>query len=187
MRSSDMRHTYLYDLIYGFVFVAGGGASMKNVQAALVFIGGYLVGRTHKMRWAITLAGLMAGRRLLSGGDVADGGQANSPGLGRLGQELRSELMTAGRSAAISTISNRMNSMSEAMEEWSLALRPGPNGQEPDEPSSQGDHARGDEAEPQKGPEDEGRSRAGKSKKSADHPAEHEKKIEAGGSGRSRG
>ncbi|MGW3565154.1 hypothetical protein ACWDSL_14910 [Streptomyces sp. NPDC000941] len=160
---------------------------MKNIQAALVFTGGYLVGRTHKMRWAITLAGLTAGRRLLSGGDVADGGQAKSPGLGRLGQELRGELMAAGRSAAISTISNRMNSMSDALGEWALALRPGPNGQEPDEPSSQGDHARGDEAESQKGPEDEGRSRAGKSKKSADHPAEHEKKTEAGGSGRSRG
>jgi hypothetical protein len=52
---------------------------MKNTQAALVFTGGYLVGRTRKMRWAITLAGLTAGRRLLSGRDVTDGGAGEVP------------------------------------------------------------------------------------------------------------
>ncbi|MEU8825262.1 hypothetical protein [Streptomyces sp. NPDC048636] len=110
---------------------------MKSTQAALVFTGGYLVGRRLKMRWAVTLAGLTAGSRLLSGHDLVGGRHANSSELAQLGQELRSELMTVGRSAAMTTISNRMNSLSDVLGQRASALRAGPNGQEPDESSSE--------------------------------------------------
>ncbi len=160
---------------------------MKNTQTALAVTGGYLVGRRLKMRWALTLAGLMAGRRLLSSQGLTDAGQGKPSELGRLGQELRSELMTVGRSTAVNTISNRMNLLSDSLGERALALRTVPNGQESGEPSRQRDRARGDETEASKGRPSEGRSGASTSKTSSDRPAEREKPTEDRRSGRSQG
>ncbi|MEU1804660.1 hypothetical protein [Streptomyces sp. NPDC019937] len=105
---------------------------MKNGQVALAFTSGYLFGRGHKVGWALTLAGMAAGRRLASG-HVPDAVQGlASSEIGR----LRGQLVSAGRSAALSAASHRMDALSDRLEQRASSLRPnghGPDGQAADD------------------------------------------------------
>lgn len=112
---------------------------MKNGQVALAFAGGYLFGRGHKVGWALTLAGMAAGRRLTSGHvPEAVQGLASSE-IGR----LREQLVSAGRSAALSAASHRMDALSDRLERRATSLRP--NGHGPDR------HAADDEEHERRG------------------------------------
>ncbi|MEU0845084.1 hypothetical protein ABZ370_37230 [Streptomyces sp. NPDC005962] len=105
---------------------------MKNGQVALAFTGGYLFGRGHRVGLALTLAGMAAGRRIASGhlpGGVQD---LASSEIGR----LRGQLVSAGRSAALSAASHRMDALSDRLEERASSLRPnghGPDGHKADD------------------------------------------------------
>ncbi|MDF3293028.1 hypothetical protein [Streptomyces silvisoli] len=117
-----------------------GTELMKNGQVALALAGGYLLGRYHKMRWALALAGAAAGKRAAG---VATGkqlgrasGLLQSPEVGRLAKDIRGDLLAAGRSAAVAAVGTRINDLSDRMEERAASLR---------EPS--GDEAEGDEGE----------------------------------------
>ncbi|MFF7651330.1 hypothetical protein ACFZCY_15975 [Streptomyces sp. NPDC007983] len=118
---------------------------MKNGQVALAFTSGYLFGRGHKVGWALTLAGMAAGRRLTSG-HVPDAVQGlASSEIGR----LRGQLVSAGRSAALSAASHRMDALSDRLEQRASSLRPnghGPDGQAADdeEHEGRGDRPRGE-------------------------------------------
>ncbi|WP_159043277.1 hypothetical protein [Streptomyces sp. NBRC 110028] len=99
---------------------------MKS-EAALAFTGGYLFGRGHKVGLALTLAGMAAGRRLASGHLPGGMQELASSEIGR----LRGQLVSAGRSAALSAASHRMDALSDRLEERAASLRP--NGHGPDE------------------------------------------------------
>lgn len=105
---------------------------MKGSQAALAFTGGYLFGRGHKVGLALTLAGMAAGRRLASGHLPGGMQELASSEIGR----LRGQLVSAGRSAALSAASHRMDALSDRLEQRASSLRPnghGPDGHKADD------------------------------------------------------
>jgi hypothetical protein len=105
---------------------------MKNGQVAVALTSGYLLGRTRKMRWALALASAAAGRRLTSGRGAIGPDLLKSPELSRLAQDVRSQLMAAGRTAAVNAASHRIDALSDRLEQRTNALRGGP-GEEPEQ------------------------------------------------------
>jgi hypothetical protein len=106
---------------------------MKNGQVALALTAGYALGRTHKMRWALALAGITAAGKGLGAGRLA-AGAAKSPELSRLTQDVRSQLMSAGRKAVVATASNRIDSLSDRLQSRAESLRAKPDTEETEEP-----------------------------------------------------
>ncbi|MGW2326025.1 hypothetical protein ACWC5C_09700 [Streptomyces sp. NPDC001700] len=131
---------------------------MKGSQAALAFTGGYLFGRGHKVGLALTLAGMAAGRRLASGHLPGGMQELASSEIGR----LRGQLVSAGRSAALSAASHRMDALSDRLEQRATSLRPnghGPDGHKADDEQkhderrggggrARGESSRGDRTRP---------------------------------------
>lgn len=125
--------------------------STKTVAA---LAGGYLLGRSKKMRLAVTMAGLLAGRKLdLSSGELLERGAAlvqNSPELSRLSDQVRGKLLEAAKAAAVAAASNRLNSVSDTLRDRSGGSRAlaGPEDEAEVEAEA--------EAEPEAEPEAEG-------------------------------
>ncbi|GAA2335795.1 hypothetical protein [Streptomyces cuspidosporus] len=105
----------------------------NNGQVALAFTSGYLCGRGHRMRSALALAGLAAGKRLVTGRGAGGPEGLMSSELGKLSHEVRGQLMAAGRSAAMSAASHRIDALSDRLEQRATALRSGSGGQKGDE------------------------------------------------------
>ncbi|TLS44530.1 hypothetical protein FE633_19695 [Streptomyces montanus] len=150
-----------------------------NGQVGLAFASGYLMGRNHRMRLALTLAGVAAGKRLVSGQAPAGLGQVKSSELGKITHEVRSQLVSAGRTAAVSAASQRIDALSDRLEARATSLRavPGADGEqkaeeEPDEKASQKaapekgkaerDKAQGEKAQGDKARDEEGEGRTKK-------------------------
>ncbi|GDY58709.1 hypothetical protein SVIO_093320 [Streptomyces violaceusniger] len=98
---------------------------MKNSRVALAFVSGYLFGRGHRGTLVLGLAGLAAGKRLSSGISPPGAQQLKSSELGRLGQEIGGRLVSAGREAAMSAASHRMDALSDRLERRAETLRTG--------------------------------------------------------------
>ena len=99
---------------------------MNNGRMALCLAGGYLLGRFHKMRWALGLAGVAAGRRLRAKGAGALAEVLKAPALDQL-QHLRGELLAAGRTAAVAMAGNRIDALSDKLQERAASLRTEPS------------------------------------------------------------
>ncbi|AQW48091.1 hypothetical protein ACIQPP_34990 [Streptomyces violaceusniger] len=142
---------------------------MKNSRVALAFVSGYLFGRGHRGTLVLGLAGLAAGKRL--SGISPPGAQAlKSSELGKLGQEIGSRLVSAGREAAMSAASSRIDALSDRLEHRATALRTGGAGG--------GEPEAGEDEEPDEQEEREPRERTGKQqRKPADRPAQARKRT----------
>jgi len=88
---------------------------------------GYLLGRSHKMRWALTLAAIAARGQLPGGkgGLLQQGAKllSSSPELTTLTDEMRGRLVDAGKAAAVAAVSNKINSLSDGLRDRSDAMR----------------------------------------------------------------
>lgn len=96
---------------------------MKNAQAALALATGYLLGRSHKGRLALALAGMAAGRRLRAAGGGHGAELLKSPEVNRLVEDVRGQLFDAGRAAAVHAAGRRIDSLSDRLEQRTAALR----------------------------------------------------------------
>ncbi len=90
---------------------------MGGGKLALAIVGGYLLGRTKKMKLAIMLGGALAGKKI-STDPAALLGQATklvnaSPELQRLDAAVRGRLMEAGKDAALAVASSRMEALTD--------------------------------------------------------------------------
>ncbi|WP_280473739.1 hypothetical protein [Nocardia asiatica] len=87
---------------------------------------GYLLGRTRKMRFALSLAGAaMARRSAGTPGDLLERGTSllkQSPELTRITDTVRDELFTAARSAAVTAASNRLDALNDRLQQGSTLL-----------------------------------------------------------------
>ena len=112
-----------------------------GAQVAIGVAVGYLLGRTRKGRLALTLAaagatGKLAGnpRQLIKHGASLLG---SSPELKSLTDDVRGRLVDAGKAAAVSATSGRINALTSRLEERTEALRrprmPGKAGEEGEE------------------------------------------------------
>jgi hypothetical protein len=98
-----------------------------GARVGLALTAGYVLGRLHKMKWALALAAL-AGRKRLpggSGGLLQQGAKflASSPELAKLTEEMRGQLVEAGKAAAVAAVSGKINSLSDELRERSEAMR----------------------------------------------------------------
>ncbi|WP_262701266.1 MULTISPECIES: hypothetical protein [Streptomyces] len=142
---------------------------MKNSRVALAFVSGYLFGRGHRGTLVLGLAGLAAGKRLSSGISPPGAQQLKSSELGRLGQDIGSRLVSAGREAAMSAASNRMDALSDRLERRAATLRTGGAGDR--EPEA------GEREEPKENEERGERERAGRQRKPTERPAQTRKRT----------
>lgn len=104
-----------------------------GARVGLAVAAGYLLGRFHKVKWALAVAAL-AGRGQLPGGPgglLQQGAKllASSPELTKLTDEMKGRLVDAGKAAAVAAVSSKINSLSEGLRERSDAMRaPGAGG-----------------------------------------------------------
>ncbi|MER5177552.1 hypothetical protein ABT009_04095 [Streptomyces sp. NPDC002896] len=146
---------------------------MNNGQVALAFTSGYLFGRNHRTRWALALAGAAAGRRLMSGHSPLDTKKLMSSEVGKLTEDLRSQLMSAGKSAAVAAASQRMEALSDRLEERTSTLRSHGAGEKAEKSKGQGT----DQAE-KSGPEQVAKSGVEQVKKTVRGQAEKARPAE---------
>ncbi|MFE7743643.1 hypothetical protein [Nocardia sp. NPDC057455] len=87
---------------------------------------GYLLGRTRKMRFALSLAGAaMAKRSGGTPGDLLERGTSllkSSPELTKITDTVRGELLGAARSAAVTAASNRLDALNARLQQGSTML-----------------------------------------------------------------
>jgi len=138
---------------------------------------GYLLGRTGKGRLALMLLGVGATRRLgknpaalvKEGVDVL----GSSPEVKTLTETVRGRLVEAGKAAAVSAVSNRVDTLTGKIEERTGALTSSPLGgpaEKTDERSDTGAGEREDEPGDQQKDqqEDQGEDEAGDDEKAAE-------------------
>ncbi|MBA6435921.1 hypothetical protein [Streptomyces sp. GMR22] len=165
---------------------------MKNSRVALAFVSGYLYGRGHRGTLVLGLAGLAAGKRITSGISPPGAEQLKSSELGKLGQDIGSRLVSAGREAAMSAASHRMDALSDRLERRAETLRTGGAGrqkpetgehEEPEEHEEREAHGRGSGSTARRR-EDGPRERTGGQRRPTDRPAQARKRTGSEGSAR---
>ncbi|WP_286253833.1 hypothetical protein [Streptomyces graminofaciens] len=158
---------------------------MKNGQVSVALASAYLLGRSHKMRWALPLAGIAAGSRLRPGGGGIGANLLKSPEINKLTQTLRDELLSAGKTAAVAAVGSRIDSLSDRMQRRASSLRAGPEAEEPpdeeEEPRGEEEEEPGEEEE-EPGEEEEPRGE----EEEKEEPAEKAKQREKGRSAQTR-
>jgi hypothetical protein len=87
-----------------------------GVRVALGVAGGYFLGRTKKMKLAMMLGGMAAGRRAGGPGDLLKTGTKllnSSPELSRLTDEVRGRLLEAGKGALLAVAARQVESLTD--------------------------------------------------------------------------
>src|SRR5215203_3975042 len=87
-----------------------------GARVALGVAGGYFLGRTKKMKLALALAGMAAGKRAGGPGQLLAQGTkllGQSPELSRLTDELRGRLLHAGKGAAVAIATRQVEALTE--------------------------------------------------------------------------
>jgi hypothetical protein len=83
---------------------------------ALGVAGGYFLGRTKKMKLAMMLAGVAAGRRAGGPGELLKSGTKlleSTPELARLTDQVRGRLLDAGKTAALAVATRQVESLTD--------------------------------------------------------------------------
>jgi hypothetical protein len=134
----------------------------SGAQIGVAVAAGYVLGRFHKMKWAMAIATMAGRKRLANHGVLQQGSKllASSPELSKLTGDIRGSLVEAGKTAAMAAVGNRINSLSEGLRERSESMRaaslPG-TGREPEDDSGREEDSGpedGSGREEDSGPED---------------------------------
>jgi len=87
-----------------------------GARVALGVAGGYFLGRTKKMKLALMLGGMAAGRRAGGPGELLAQGQRllnSSPELSALSDQVRGRLVDAGKGAVMAVAAKQVSSLTE--------------------------------------------------------------------------
>ncbi|MCF3174162.1 hypothetical protein IPZ61_12655 [Streptomyces sioyaensis] len=95
---------------------------MSNAKIGVALVGGYVLGRTKKAKLAIGLGMYLAGKRLPLDPKQLGKLVANSPVLGPLNDQVRSELVDATKSAVSTALTQRMSALTDSLHERTLEL-----------------------------------------------------------------
>ena len=124
-----------------------------TTKIAVGVASGYLLGRTKKLKLAITVGSLLAGRRIATNPQalLAQSSQLidKSPELKKLQSQITGKLFDAAKGAALNTATSRLELMSSQ-------LRAGRDDDEYDDEYEDEDEPYEDEAEAEEEPADEG-------------------------------
>ena len=89
-----------------------------GARIAVGVAGGYFLGRTKKMKLALMLGGMAAGRRVGGPGQLLAQGTkllGQSPELGRLTDEIRGRLLEAGKGAAVAVATRQVEALTDRL------------------------------------------------------------------------
>jgi hypothetical protein len=96
-------------------------------QIALAVLVGYALGRSRKMKLAITIGGMLAGRRLTTDPKelLAKGTKliGASPELSKLTGDVRERLTDAAKTAAVAAATSKIDSLGESLSKRAAGLR----------------------------------------------------------------
>jgi cobalamin biosynthesis protein CobT len=130
----------------------------NQARIAAAVASGYLLGRTRKMKLAITVGGLLMGHRIpTSPKGLLEEGQKlaeQNPELAKIQDQIRDKLFEAAKGAALATLVSQLNSVSDTLRDRTEGLR-GALELEQSEDEAPEDEAPSDEEEEDEGPEDE--------------------------------
>ncbi|WP_037837892.1 hypothetical protein [Streptomyces sp. NRRL S-337] len=130
-----------------------------KIMLAAAMAGGYVLGRTKKGRLALTAASYLAGRQ--SGLDprqlVSDGVRklGDIPQVADLGDQLRGEVMDAGRKALTSAATRQLASLAETLQDRTRRLQLGPEEYEDEEEEEYEEEPEEEDEEPEEEEEEE--------------------------------
>ncbi|MFJ8787642.1 ABC transporter substrate-binding protein [Streptomyces sp. NPDC102462] len=137
---------------------------MNNAKIGAAVLGGYVLGRTKKAKLALSLGALMAGSRIKPGQVVK--AVQDSPFLGHLTQQVRTELTGAGKAAATSVLTAKADSLADTIHQRTTALheRAHPHAEDAgtDETDTEDTADTEDEDEPRAGREEDDEREAGR-------------------------
>ncbi|GAB6939086.1 hypothetical protein JCM11754A_26130 [Isoptericola variabilis] len=150
-----------------------GVAMDEKLKLAGILLGGYLLGRTKKLRTAVLLSAAVAGNRLRdesARGALFDslGGLrdfASSPEIKRLTSDVTGRLVDAGKVAAVAAVTSRVDDLTSRLEA-------GGRGAKDDEPADESDEVDDEPPEDEAAPEEDQPDEA--DDQSEDQPAEAE-------------
>jgi hypothetical protein len=95
-----------------------------ETRVALAGLGGYLLGRTRKLRWALAAGAMLATKRPFSGLKAPlRQFVESSPAASRLSEDVRSYLTVAGKNVATNMLSGRIDTVSDFLHERAEKLR----------------------------------------------------------------
>ncbi|MGZ0146060.1 hypothetical protein ACXJJ3_03215 [Kribbella sp. WER1] len=131
-----------------------------TAKIAAAVASGYLLGRTKKLRMAVIVGGLLAGKRIAMdpqaiAGQLTDLVERN-PELSRLSDEVRGKLLHAGREAAVAAAGHGLNRVSDSIHDRTDRLLSGGSraesddeydAEEPDEDEYEDDYEDEDDGE----------------------------------------
>ncbi|MGW7465896.1 histone protein [Streptomyces xantholiticus] len=136
--------------------------------------GGYVLGRAKKGRLAFAVATYLTGRRLgLDPQQLITGGVRklkDAPQLAGLGDQVRGELMDAGRQALAASADRRLAGLADSLHQRTRLLEERDEGDEADEQDRDEDETERDQEDERGEPRDRGRG--GRAKKSAPSPGD---------------
>ncbi|ATW51309.1 hypothetical protein [Streptomyces peucetius] len=141
--------------------------------------GGYVLGRAKKGRLAFAVATYLTGRRLgLDPQQLITGGVRklkDAPQLAGLGDQVRGELMDAGRQALAASADRRLAGLADSLHQRTRLLEErdeGDEGDEADEQDRDEDETERDQDQADERGEPGDRGRGGRAKKSAPSPGD---------------
>src|SRR5690606_26847266 len=98
--------------------------------------GGYLLGRTKKVKLAIMMGGLMAGKKLpTSGKDLQEQLRSlvdSNPEIAGLVKQVQGNLNQAARAAAVTAATHQVNRLADTLHDRAESLRSGPQDEDGD-------------------------------------------------------
>ncbi|MGW1257263.1 hypothetical protein ACWD5Q_19295 [Streptomyces sp. NPDC002513] len=94
---------------------------MINPKIAAAVLCGYLLGRTRKAKLALSLGAMLAGSRVKP--DQLGKLLQDSPLLGNVSEQARTELAEAGKAAATTLLSAKAESLADALHERTTGLK----------------------------------------------------------------
>ncbi|MFC8707964.1 hypothetical protein ACFUIV_38100 [Streptomyces anulatus] len=116
----------------------------KNAKIGAALVGGYLLGRTKKAKFALGFGMFLLGKRIDLDPRQIGRMLADSPVLGSLNDQVRKELVDATRAAATKAVTQRAGSLADSLQQRTQALGAGPGDdeqldEEDDEPRTAAD------------------------------------------------
>lgn len=162
---------------------------MNRTALGLAVGAGYLLGRTKKMKLALAVGAMAAGKKLpLSPGalkDVLTQQMENNPAFKELGTQLRGNLSDAGKAASGALVERQMSSLADRLADRTRAVRDrtaGAQDEAPDDaPDEAAEEAGGAGAREAAGDAEEGTGRGARGKTArAARPAEAARRSSAG-------
>ncbi|MFI9646037.1 ABC transporter substrate-binding protein [Streptomyces sp. NPDC052040] len=155
---------------------------MINAKIAAAVLCGYLLGRTKKAKLALSIGAMLAGSKVKP--DQLGKLLADSPLLGNVSEQVRTELAGAGKAAATNLLTAKAESLADALHERTSGLKDRTQGaagadrdEEPEdeEPEDDEDEREEDEREQRRG----AARGTGTRRRGADREAEPRRKTAA--------